>query len=91
MNAYYGYTAMLQDAAYGQHIKYVDRINKPYDVRQYDIVDIGTNGTHYTFVLEVLPEQDTIVVVQGNYNGKTSNYDIVSMSLVHSIDRPRGI
>ena len=31
------------------------------------------------------------VVAQGNYNGKASNYDIISMSLVYSINRPHGI
>ena len=82
------YAFALQDIAYGQNVKYMTRTDNAYDIRQYDVVDLGG---HFVFVLEVLPEQDAIVVAQGNYNGKTSNYDVVDMSMVQYCLRPRGI
>lgn len=81
------YAFQLMDIAYDgidttTHLQYIkDR----YQVRQYDIVDVGG---HQVFVLEVLPEQNAVRTAEGNFNDKTFNEGVYSMDHVYSILRP---
>lgn len=82
------YARQLQDIAYESFgtTKYVDFIRDRYQVRQYDIVNVGG---HEVFVLEVLPEENSIRTAEGNFNGKTFNEGVWSIDKIISIERPR--
>lgn len=81
------YAFQLMDIAYDgidttTHMQYIkDR----YQVRQYDVIDVGG---HDVFVLEVLPEQNAVRTAEGNFNDKTFNEGIYSMDHIYGIFRP---
>ena len=81
------YAVQLMDIAY-DGIATTNRweiVRDRYQVRQYDIVNVGG---HDIFVLEVLPEQNAIRAAEGNLNGKTFNEGIWSLDRIVSIRRP---